>query len=385
MSKFIYIISFWFLSFISANATPEFSAWTGNKCSTCHLSENGGGARNNFGYNFAKDASFYSSNDVEFLKPLSNNQLFDGLITYGGDFRMQTTRSHKTENATRRYYPMQMSLYLSANPTPWLSIEAQGNIAPIIFEGQKLWAASMKFTPDESLPYLRLGYFQPAMGLKDCDMTDLDRRVAGPDGTINLIAPDFADLGIEVGYNSLDWLSVQVGIFNNQAIKEVSVFGDLVPIVPDNGKIVASKILIRPTAINQFLPDLYFGASNLTCGLFVYNNIFLGVSPIEDWIVQLKFANSNKPYSRSTQSYIASLSYLVTPGLLLGVKGQYGVSDMLWDKHNFKYLMEPEVWQFTANAKFFPMPFLEVIPEYRFMRTTEYESWRWLVQLHLYY
>ncbi len=369
----------------TATATPEFSAWTGNKCSTCHLSENGGGARNDFGYNFARDASFYTANDIEFLKPINKNQLFDGLITYGGDFRMQTTRSHKLENATRRYYPMQMSLYLSAKPTNYLSLEAQGNIAPIIFEGQKLWAASLKLTPSESLPYLRIGYFQPAMGLKDCDMTDLDRRVAGPDATVNLIAPDFAELGAEIGYNSLDWLSVQVGLFDNKTLKEVSVFGDLVSLVPYNDKVVASKMIIRPTALHQFIPDLYFGGSNLICGNFVYNNAFLVISPIENWILQLKFANSNKAHSRYTQSYVAYLSYLVTPGLLLGVKGQYGISDMLWDKSAEKYLLSPEVWQFTLNAKFFPTPFLEIIPEYRYMRTTEYESWRWLLQMHLYY
>lgn len=369
----------------SATATPEFSAWTGNKCSTCHLSENGGGARNDFGYNFARDASFYTANEIDFFKSVNKNQLFDGLLTYGGDFRMQTTRSHKLENATRRYYPMQMSLYLSAKPTSYLSIEAQGNIAPIIFEGQKLWAASLKVTPDESLPYIRIGYFQPAMGLKDCDMTDLDRRVAGPDATVNLIAPDFAELGAEIGYNSLDWLSIQVGLFDNKTLKEVSVFGDLVSLIPHNDKAVASKIMIRPTALHQFIPDFYFGASNLVCGNFTYNNAFLVISPIEDWILQLKFANSNKAFSRYTQSYVAYLSYLVAPGLLLGVKGQYGISDMLWDRSQGKYLLSPEVWQLTFNAKFFPTPFLEIIPEYRFMRTTEYESWRWLLQMHLYY
>ena len=102
-----------FLSAVSLRATPEFAAWTGNKCSTCHLSENGGGARNDFGFNFARDASFFTPSEIPFMDSPISNQLFGGLMTYGADFRLQSTRSSKVADAKRRYYTMKCAAYLA--------------------------------------------------------------------------------------------------------------------------------------------------------------------------------------------------------------------------------------------------------------------------------
>ena len=369
----------------SAWATPEFSQWTGNKCSMCHVSESGGGARTNFGYNFARDASFWTPNDIKFLEHINDNQLFDGLILFGFDYRHQSTSSHKVANPTRKYYPMQASFYASINPLQSLSIQGQYNVGPIIFEGQKKWAASLRWQPVDDLPYLRVGYFQPAMGLREPDMTSLDRRVAGPEGTVNLIAPDFADLGAELGYDALDWLTLQLGVFNNQTLKEISVFGDMVPLIPDNDKTVASRIVLRPDFIRNYLPEFFVGASNLICGIFTYNTAFVGFNPYEDFMFLFKFANSNKAFARYTQSYTASLTYLAMPGLMLNLNGQYGYADMLWENSTKRYLLEPNVWQASLGTKFFITPFIELIAEYRYLQCTEYRSGRWLAQIHLYY
>lgn len=367
------------------SATPEFSLWTGNKCSQCHISENGGGARTNFGYNFARDGSFYTPNDIKFLQNINDNQLFNGLMIFGFDFRYQTSRSHKSADALRRYFPMQATAYLAINPAANLSLQGQYNIGPKIFQGQKSWAFSAKYQPYDYLPYLRFGFFQPAMGLRDPDMTELDRRVAGPDGTVNLIAPDFAELGGEIGYDALDWLTLQIGLFDNQSLKEVSVFGDLVPLVPENDKAIASRIVLRPEFIRNILPEFFIGGSNLTCGIFTYNTAFMGYNPFEDWMLLIKFAGSNKAYARYTQSYSASLAYLITPGLMFNIKAQYGFADLLWDKKSQKYLLQSDVWQSSIGTKFFITPFVEFIAEYRYMQCTEYRSGRWLAQLHLYY
>jgi len=57
---------------------------------------------------------------------------------------------------------------------------------------------------------------------------------------------------------------------------------------------------------------------------------------------------------------------------------------MLWDKKNGKYLLTANLNQASVNARWFIMPFIEFIPEYRYMKSTEFESFRWLFQLHLY-
>lgn len=384
MTKSIFNILLILLSVCKLSATPEFSLWTGNKCSQCHQNEAGGGAKTNFGYTYARDASFFTANDNKFLNNL-NNQLFDDFLIYGFDFRYQSSRSHKAKDAVRRYFPMQASLYLTMNPAQNLSLQGQYNLGPIIFEGQKKWSFSAKYHPKEELPSLRVGFFQPSMGLKDPDMTALDRRVAGPDGTVNLIAPDFADFGAEITYDALDWLTLQIGLFDNQTLKEVSVFGDMVPLVPDNDKTITARAVFRPEFIKNIIPEFFIGASSLNCGIFTYNNAFMGFTPYNDFMLVLKFANSNKAFARSSQSYVAALTYLVTPGLMLNVKGQYGDSEMLWDWTDKRFLMQSNVWQGSIGTKFFIMPFVELIAEYRILQCSEYKSGRWLMQLHIYY
>lgn len=369
----------------NAMATPEFSQFTGNKCSMCHVNEAGGGARTNFGYNYSRDASIYTANDIKFLENINENQLFNGLLMYGMDFRFQTSRSHKSPSAKRQYFPMQAAAYLTLNPISSIVISGQYNIGPIIFGGQKSWAANLKWTPHEDYPYLRFGYFQPAMGLKEPDMTALDRRVAGSDGTINLIAPDFADLGFEIGYDALDWLTLQFGLFNNQTLKEVSILGDLFPLIPENDKAITSRIVLRPEFIREYIPEFYIGGSNLTCGVFTYNTFFVGFNPYEDFLFHFKFANSNKAFSRYTQSYVAGLTYMLSPGMLINLKAQYGYSDLLWDKTEKHYLRSDDVFLASLGTKCFITPFLELIAEYRFLQCTEFRSGRWLAQIHLYY
>lgn len=386
--KYIIIIAF-VLTFVCiehAGATPEFAAWTGNKCSTCHISESGGGARNDFGYNFARDASLITPDNISFLKNNKiGNQIWNKRITFGTDFRFQSFRSHKTDDAKRKYYPMECALYLAFKPIEQISIEAQHNVGRQIFDGQKQWNASVKYSPAENLPYIRAGYFLPPIALRNPDMTDLDKRVAGPDGSITLIAPDFADWGVEIGYNSLDWLSIQAGIFNNKSIKEVSVLGDNGSINPNNAKLAASRIIIRPSVIFDIPCDFYFGYSNFWLGYLFYNSAFMSISPTENLVAKFQFAHSNRYSSRKTFGYIADATYMLMRGIFLTAKWQYGIADILWDKSTSEYLMTSKVHQWTFGAKFLPMPHVEFIPEYRYMKTTEYKSWRWMFQLHLYY
>ncbi|HPI19847.1 MAG TPA: hypothetical protein PKY56_05695, partial [Candidatus Kapabacteria bacterium] len=62
MIKRILILLFFIIySLIDLKSAPEFALWTGNKCTTCHLNQQGGGMRNEFGWSFPKDASLFST------------------------------------------------------------------------------------------------------------------------------------------------------------------------------------------------------------------------------------------------------------------------------------------------------------------------------------
>ena len=234
--KIILVISIIALAYITyLYATPEFALWTDNRCSKCHVNLHGGGLRNEFGWNFSKDASMFTPTDLGIdsaWKSIDKSKYssFDSLFAWGMDFRMQTVRSHKTEDAVRRIFPMQASLYLSLNPLNWLSVDGQVNIAPKIFAGQQIWSAALNIKPDESLPSLKIGYFTPSLGLRNCDMTALDRRIASQDGTESFIAPDYAEYGMEMSYEGQDWFTAQIGMFDSKSLSELTLYGGQVPL-----------------------------------------------------------------------------------------------------------------------------------------------------------
>jgi|DewCreStandDraft_4_1066084.scaffolds.fasta_scaffold00378_78 hypothetical protein len=381
-----YFIIFLFIIY-SSFATPEFSLWTGNRCSACHINPQGGGMRNDFGWKFGNDASFFSFKDIG-LNPIAeyidkgDNSFFNGLLSIGTDFRYQSFRSHKTENATRRYFPMQASLYLSSTPLKWLTLQGQYNIGPLIFPAQKDWSASLILKPIDELPSLRVGFFQPAFGLRDCDMTSLDRRVASTDGTASLIPPDYAELALELNYESLDWLSVALGIADSRSLSEISLYGEQLSIVAvKDNPTFTGRLVIFPKLLEDFLPESYLGSSLLINGDFLIINSFIGVALFDDLQLIFRYSGSNKYFIRKTDNFIAGLTYSPYKGIFLGVKGEYGITKHILTDETYIF----KTYQIVANAKIFILPFVEFIPEYRYIDCEEYRSTRWAVQLHLYY
>lgn len=417
-------------------STPEFALWTGSNCSTCHVNLQGGGMRKEFGWAFGKDASLIAQNDpaVEWLYKLDKLKYskFDSIFTYGMDFRLETFRSHKTPEAERRIIPMQASAYFNLNPSKWISFEGQYNVARKVFDGQTFWALSMMLQPFSSLPVLRIGRFQPSMGLRDCDMTSLDRRVPAPDGSEILISPDYSDIGFELVYNTLDWLQISAGAFDSRSLHEVSAnkvlgYPSVVEVFNDHDldfthffdprKFIAESFNnnLSVTARFIFFPELllketieqpdsttssiayplkwllanfpasYFGGSTLVNGRFLYNNAFIGFALKDNLHTYFKFAYSNMPYVRLTNAYIIGLTYIPFKGVLMGFRAEHGTSEWVIDRDlpNSSLLFTTD--QYVINAKIFLMPFLELIPEYRFVNTAEYKSSRWALQLHLFY
>ncbi len=392
----------------TASATPEFSLWTGSNCSTCHVNFQGGGMRKEFGWTFGRDASFFGTNEPAFkwLYFLDKEKFrkFDSVFTIGTDFRLETFRSHKTPDAVRRVIPMQASIYANFNPLSWMSLEGQYNVAKQVFPGQTFWSASVIFQPLSYLPAIRAGRFQPSMGLRDCDMTSLDRRVPTPDGSEVVISPDYAEYGVEMIYHSLDWLQVNVGAFDSKSMHEVSsngVFGFQSVVAVENNPSFNARFVIFPELLwkessesseestswfSRLLanfPASYIGASTFVNGRFLYNNAYLGFAIMDNLHSYFKFAYTNMPHVRHTNAYIAGLTYMPIKGLLLGARAEHGISHWFLDNDNAKLTFTTN--QYVLNAKIFVLPYIELIPEYRFVNSTEYNSLRWTLQLHIYY
>ncbi len=371
----------------SLDATPEFAMLTGNRCSSCHNNFQGGGMRKEFGWNFGRDFTALNPSEagLEGLYNLFDKKkysIFDRYLALGTDFRYQTTRSHKYEDARRKYYPMQASVYLNSSPFDWLSFEGQYNFGKLVFPGQQEWAASVYFHPFDEGPIVRIGNFQPSVGLRDCDMTMLDRRIPTPDGSQTIIPPDYAEIGAELIFENPKWLSLFAGIFDSKNLWANSFFGRESKVVSIlHNPTLTFKFVIYPHWINDY-PSSFLGSSILINGNFIFLHSFLGFSVMDDLIFTFRFSLLNKPYERFSYSLIQSLTYMLYKGIILGIRGEYGTADIITLE---KIIIPVNTYQFVANAKILLIPYLEFIPEYRFVSSEEYKSFRWTLQLHFYY
>lgn len=369
------------------NATPEFSVLTGNRCSSCHLNFQGGGMRKEFGWNFGKYFTVLTPSEAG-LEGFYNffdkkkYTLLDRFLAVGTDFRYQTTRSHKYEDATRKYYPMQASVYINSYPFDWLRLDGQYNFGKLVFPGQQEWAASAYIHPIEEGPVLRIGNFQPSIGLRDCDMTMLDRRIPTPDGSQTIIAPDYAEIGAELIYEHPKWLSLFAGIFDSKNLWANSFFGRETKIVSIlHNPSFTFKFVLYPHWIDDY-PSSLIGSSILINGNLIFLNSFLGLSLTDDLVFSFRFSLLNKPYERYSYSFIPALTYIAYKGVLIGIRAEYGKADIITPERE---IIPLTTYQIVANAKILLIPYIEFIPEYRFIASEEYKSFRWALQIHIYY
>lgn len=368
-------------------ATPEFALLTGNRCSSCHINNQGGGMRKEFGWNFGRDFSALTPSEAglegfyDFFDK-KKYTLLDKFLAVGTDFRYQSTRSHKYEDAIRKYYPMQASIYINSEPFDWLKLDGQYNFGKLVFPGQVDWSASAYFRPFEGSPIVRIGNFQPSIGLRDCDMTMLDRRIPTPDGSQTIIPPDYSEIGAELIYENPKWLSLFAGVFDSKNLWANSFFGRETKIVSIlHNPSFTFKFVVYPQWIND-LPSSFIGSSVLINGNLILLNSFLGLSVTDDLLFCFRYSLLNKPYERYSYSLIPSFSYIAYKGVLLGLRFEFGNTDIITPGLD---VIPISTYQIVANAKILLIPYIELIPEYRYISSKEYKSFRWAFQFHLYY
>ncbi len=389
-----------FISFSITNlklySTPVQSLLSGNKCYKCHSNYQGGGLRTLFGSQFNKDNSTLTTENTflediykliekkEFIKREDTTyQSFWNTFNFGFDFRFQSVRSHKTASAQRRYFPMQASLYLAYNPFDWLTIETDLNFGPKIFRGQQYGNAYIILKSAKDQPMLKIGLFQPSFGIRQCDMTSFDRRIASVQGTESFIAPYYAEPGIEIIYESLDWLTFNAGIFATMSLYEVTMLGEQKSVIPDRSMpSYLFRIIIYPELMNDIFPASYLGISSYINSNFQFYNAFIYFRLLEDIYISSQWAFSQSQNIRRTNNLLGAIEYNTFKGLYLGLRAETALT---------KYTPEPDIYfSFKANqlvfyAKIMLLPYIEIQPEYRFLGTNEYESTRWSAQIHLFY
>lgn len=387
-------ITFLILFFLSLcicvlKARPQFSALSGNRCINCHVTAQGGGPRYILGAYARSDVSLLNLSNsslgdfFEFLA--ENNSILDDKIQLGLDYRFLTARLGSPDNSEREYFTMQATPYLTMYPFEWLTLQGQFNFAETGYPGQESWSANMIIHPSYDLPRLRVGYFMPSIGVRHDDHTILVRQSMDA-GLRPIIAPDYAEFGAELSYYGLKFMSASAGVFGSENLSEHGLFdraGNPVPLVPEDKLSALIRLAFQPRFFENKV-NTNFGASYFFNDDFSLINIFAMAGWTDHATVIAEYSISEKHDLRKTNNFMIEALYRFLPSLMLSAR--YEKADTEYST-NVENPVEYIAKQIVFGAYIYPLPYIELRPEYRIFdreAAVSYQS-QWALQLHLYY
>ena len=426
----------WNVSDHFAYGTPRMALTAGTPCSGCHYSPNGGGGRTELGWSSMSHvgALTYDTLGLKSLHDQESNHLAGDLMTLGVDIRLQGARlgtpqinetSKEVEYPDFSWIPMQFQPYLALQPTYGLTLYgsvmpgpnfAEGDISTQVFPGMHAYEAWAMYSFGATAPSIRIGQFQPTVGIRHDDHTMLLRGNAS-NRRIPLLPPNYNELGAEIGYQPQRWLRTEVGAFYpKHLLNALEGHGEAVNLSP----VVASA---RVTFLPQFtfggaeketsgdddfgddfgddfdtpsapppsptVLNTWFGSSAYWSDEFLMVNGFmgLGLSNGLSMVSEVMWrSNSNIEYDKYHQlNTMLGLNYMLKEWAVINTRVERAQTHSI-----DAFIDEVAVtWQFVAGLEFYPLPYIEIRPEYRLVDTFDYpDSYRFgqaTIQVHLFY
>jgi hypothetical protein len=229
------------------------------------------------------------------------------------------------------------------------------------------------------------------MGLYECDMTILDRRNAVPDGTEQFIPPDYSEAGVELIYESLDWLSLNFGVFDSWNLGKQTVWGSDLQYVPvQHNPSFAFKAMFFPEWYFDDFRSSFMGAAVLINGKFAYYNVFAGYSIIDNLSIEARYYGSylsgyieEENNVKVTNSIIGQINYIPYRGIIFTARAEKGNANLRINEDYKQYDFDTMQYVFSATLQ--PIPYFELVAQYRIIDCLYYTSGRWMFQAHLYY
>lgn len=372
MKEYITLLLFLFILAFKLYSTPQFSMLTGNKCSNCHFNTLGSGIRNSLGFYAIKDVGLINPDDIgigKFHEKFGQeNSLFDRKLFYGFDFRFQTAMLGDPEHPVRKYFGMQASPYLVLIPTEWMTIGGFYNIFydvynKTVFPAQKPWSAYINIQPDMLYPSLKVGFFEPPIGMRYDDHTMLISQIAGGGAILNqFIPPDYAEYGAELNYDGLKWLTLTAGIFNSKSMSEnsINISQGRIPLTDKTKISSALRIAIWQRLFDNNL-NLNVGASYFKNSDFNIIAIFFNAGLTDKLSLLTELMLTDKDGYRKSKNYSIELAYSILEPLLVYGRIEKAITDDSQLMDGLSYATN----QAVIGFQIFPLPFIEFRPEYR--------------------
>lgn len=412
----LFIIAVFVVSY-SGYSRPEYSILQsyGTKCLNCHINTQGGGLRSLGGWMSRNQTTLVEPSKIgigsvyDFLQ--NTNQILDGKVTFGLDFRWQTAKwggpsevvqkrnpplTDTVLSAPKRdYMIMQFDPYLSIKPVEFIELEGLYNLAYEIedlkrYPGQQPYAFSAIIRPGTNLPSLRVGFFQPSFGTKWDDHTLLIRQVIGSNRGSLILPHDYTEWGAQIDYDAIPWLGVSLGLFDSQTLSNLQV----------NGKPVVSGSTMNTVAKIGFYPPEYHGFTSFFGGYWLYNgklntdemsrlfgngfmvgDLFFNIGMVDKFSLMTEYMWSKDKALRETNNFLIEFTYQALEAAYAYVRYERGSSDFFYDNTSF------QASQYVIGAKLFPLPYIGLIPEYRIFDRDFVEGYhsQWTFQLHIFY
>ncbi len=402
----------------SATALPRMSLTAGSPCATCHITAQGGGARNEIGWGtelFTRMVGFEKVGLASWDEAESNG-LAGGKVMIGVDMRMQLARLgrptarppsqaepglfdgfQKADKPDLMVIPMFFQPYVTVSPTTWVHFTGGYNISTLEvgpkksarYPGQAAWDAQMVLHFDAKYPQVRLGYLQPTIGVRHDDHTMLiradalePRRPAIPAG--------YAELGGELNYQPKAWLRVDAGAYLNQNLFDAMSGRPVNPLGTAAGDGLAW--LGRVSVLPQFLDlglNTWLGASAFGSEEYLLINGFAGIGKSELGSIQLEVSRSTGAGDYETLNMMALLSYNLKEWLVIEARAEQATASATTSVGR----REATTRQAVVGVQFFPLPYVELRPEYRFILSSndeaglrdEYALGQYTLQLHMFF
>lgn len=426
MKKILPIMLLILMPFI-LQARPQYSILGsyGTKCTSCHINPEMGGQRSFMGFMARSSTSLVdpSSIGLQGLYDLINgsNEYLGGKVVFGMDVRFQNARWAQSQKLRQENYYnedgelitvekptlerknmwMQLMPYLQVKPTSWLSFEGMYNFSydvypAMTYPGQQPYSASATVKVADYLPSLRVGFFNPIISLDYDDHTYLVRQAVGKGRSNPLIPVDNSDFGVQLTYDNISWLTASLGFFNSENMSELMINNEI-PVVNKNTLSTSMNATFHPGTlfslfgydINSFCGVSHFFNSSLKTddgiyfgnGYYTITSGYLGIGVAEKLALISEYMHSDKQDVRTVDNYLVELNYQLMEPLNLFVRYEGAKTEYIDPAADY------EANQYVFGAHIFPLPFIDVLPEYRIYDRGDVNgtSAQWALQVHIFY
>lgn len=356
-----------------AGALPRFSLLTGTRCSACHFNPQGSGIRNELGWSTMNQVGALQPADIglEALYEAETNTLWDGLVTVGLDARLQMAKLGRTSDAPRKIIPMQLAPSVAITPFEELAIYGTYNAGPTRYVAQTNYEFAVQYQPEVTLPSIRAGYIQPSFGVRHDDHTMFMRRDAADLG-VPVIPPNYNDWGAEINYEGQRWLTVNVGAFSARSLsKKVELAID------STQPLYLARVMLWPQLLDEGLNGMV-GGSFFGNQEFSMMNAFVGIGIADKATIYGEGMYTRTSENRIIRNLMVQGSYQLAQWLALEWRYEWGLTEHVSTGPFYAN-------SFVIGTQFFPLPYLEIRPEYRYFEDDEYGMGQYTLQFHAFY